>query len=541
MKFSKSALLCSAAVLAISGSAVAQFAVASAPASRAQSLSNASASTLPSAMNAPANLNDLGRQLVVQSVEPDNDVELELEELWWDNSYRGDNPGEPDGIAAYQSQELGSFFSRVADDFFLQKGLYYDVDTITVCMAVHLPEFEPDEYGKVPSVESLFRLDIYSDCNGKPNDVLASFTAVEAVPSEFASPWPDFEIYDVTFQIGQICGSALCDDGEEPFENNLCEGYNRYWVSPVGLGEGLFYWVSAGDGNIQGVQGQIDSPAYGTDGFKDIDECPCGGVCTDFYFFINGEICTLLKDNKEYDAELDGLPAIKFPNTQLDGVRAADNFQVPPFQTPNGNQRICRLELYFLTNCRRFVVEILPNDCDAPDHEAKPLVTLTIDETDDDTNGDGVVDDDDADTGDDGTVCLIEEDVDGTGLDLVKLVFEDIDSNLLEGFNYWVAAYAIGTGSINDRGIWLFHDNPDDCKDINITEAQYKNPFLGIDEFTPVSDDGLEGEARDFAFRLYTRSQNNDPGPSQGDNATGGVVGNGGDTGTMNQHEEITF
>ena len=81
----------------------------------------------------------------------------------------------------------------------------------------------------------------------------------------------------------------------------------------------------------------------------------------------------------------------------------------------------------------------------------------------------------------------------------------DCPSNIIlaGGFNYWFSMQAVSGGSIFDRGVFLFKKKNNDCMDIHITGGVYKNPLAGFPDFTPVSDSLLEGEPREFAFRIY--------------------------------------
>ena len=469
--------------------------LASAPAALGQWTAETAAMPAPSGV--PMNINHLipasGLGAVPGGQASAIPTEPEIEEIpfpWFN--------GLPNGAAAYQSQAADGFQALLADDFVFPECDFISAETVVAFMAVHKDE---------PPTPEDFSLLVLSDCDGKTGDPLIGRTAttvslidgddLESLPVEVNPDlYPGFDLYEVIFEIDSVCGSELCDGTTPDPANNLCEAGGRYWLSVFGVGEGLYYWPTAaagGPGEVQGRQAQFRSDAYGPADWRSLGECPCDPVCSDLAFAILGEVCELLEDQHEVSEDLDGLPAIKFPNTQLGEVRALDNFQV----LPRVNKDICRLELYFLTNCRRFVVELFRNRCEEPFGPA--VLTLEIDETDGDP------------TDDDGVVCVLEEDAGGPGLDLVRLVFEDIpatafrlEQGLQPSRNYWISAYAVGTGSINDRGVWLFHESPEACEEIGITEGLYENPFLGLDGLTPVSDPLLAGDARDFAFRLYT-------------------------------------
>ena len=382
---------------------------------------------------------------------------------WWDNGPESDG----DFAHGQSSQDLNLFMSRTADDIILTDGNWYYIDTVTVRMAVK--GYEHDE----PHVN----LEVYSDCDGKPDSLLTTHTKansiVEATFVRDSTRWPEFEIWDITYKI-----------------DDFLPGYVRYWLSPVGQGLGYYFWLGSNNGTIQGVQGQFKSDQYGKFEWTDVFDCPCDSVCTDFYLCIDGLCCELLKDNSEFDLTLPPLLTIMFPNTQVDGARSADNFQVPPREPV----QICRLEAWFATNCPFIEGELYPNICDEPDVSGDPI---SLGEPERYDTGQTVL-----------------------GLPVYKLVWTDTGVVLNPGVNYWLSIYGIGTGSINDRAYWLFHAD-EECDKICITEGQYRNQFDGIDDFTPVSEVAADQTARDFAFRLWTAAvgtsaSNNDTAENQG-------------------------
>ncbi|HBS29129.1 MAG TPA: hypothetical protein DEB06_06680 [Phycisphaerales bacterium] len=373
---------------------------------------------------------------------------------WWDN-------GLPDFVSGLNSQELvvphASFQALVADDFFLKFGKCYWIESIELDMAI---------FGVVDPVVALR---IYDDCNGRPA----------------ALAWPEFTNPAVT-NLGQLGGAlAGFTHYRFRFSIDLFEyGYRRLWVNPVGIGKGLYYWLTSNNGVVQGVQGQYQAAAFGFPSWTDVDQTGTNfGICTDFNFRVCGKCCWLLKDNSDFDTS--GLSSIAFANGIIFGSRAVDNFQVPPGK----DIEVCRIEAWMATNCdvTRAFMEIYNNDCDSP---VKPAsITLT---------GADVM-----------PLYSVppSEGIPGIpltfdGLPVYKFSFTCPGVVLQGGQNYWLAMATIGVGTPFERATWLFK-RKSECH-INITQGQYKNIFLaGFQDFTQVEHPGLAGEPRDFAFRLY--------------------------------------
>jgi hypothetical protein len=410
----------------------------------------------------PMSLTDFGpRDSEVQTVGQHGDALPEEYEcrVSWDN-------GSYDGVNALNSQELyhnGNliYSAVVADDFFLQFGKCYVIDSIEVeIAAAYIPLATPD-----------VRLRIFEDCNGKPAAAAAGFNEYQSVEITDLGPvtgWPGFTRYRIRYEI------------------NLFEyGYRRLWIAPVGQGQGLYYWLTSNSGTIQGAQGQYKAPQNGFPNWTDTDdieqECPtndCWDHCTDFAFRICGKCCWLLKDNSQYD--LNGLSSIAFANNAIFGTRAVDNFEVPPGEP----LELCRIEAWMATNCGEAFMEIYDNLCDSPvgspivlskpDREALPGVTYD-------------------------------------GLQVYRYSFTCPEVELAPGRNYWLSMAALGVGTPHERAIWLFRQKS--ACHICITEGQWRSFFLGFPEFTPVSNPALAGEPRDFAFRIYAAERPAPPPP----------------------------
>lgn len=368
-------------------------------------------------------------------------------DCWWDN-------GAPDGVNAQASQTLGNFNARTADDFILEAGKWHLVKDIRVCMAVSVNVVLPDT-----------ALEIYADCNGRPDTLNATIPndPLQTRVISQGAPYAGFNLVEFVYPVPRFILGDL-------------SGCDRVWISPYGIGTGTYFWATANRGIIQGVQGHFRASALGYPDWTPVSDIVNFAYCTDFCFRVCGCVAHTIKDQCAYD--LDGLESIKFPNIEIDGARAADNFQISSHQTA---VEVCRLEAYLATNCdpTRVFAEIYTNNCDLP---GGVLYTLR-----------------------DPLVILIDG-VFFDGLQVYCFRFDCPSGIILQGGNnYWLSLAATSSGGIFDRAVFLFHTKNDQCDDIHISEGVYRNSFAGFDAFTPVSHEDLANEAREFAFCLYAR------------------------------------
>lgn len=362
---------------------------------------------------------------------------------WWDN-------GMSDGLNALQSQTLGSFNARAADDFILEAGRWHLTQSVKVCMAVSVNVL-------VPVVE----LEIYADCNGKPGALLTTLVEPVATLKSTNVPFQGFNFYEFAFDW-------------ETFQLGDADGCSRFWLSPFGRGTGGYFWATANNGTIQGAQGQFRSPALGYANWTDGQSVVNFARCSDFCFEVCAKSCYTIKDQGDFD--LSGLSSIKFPNVEGFDARAADNFQIAP---SHSSVEVCRIEAYLATNCdpTRVFAEILSNTCNLPN-----VVLYTLRDPE-----------------------IIEQvGVFYEGLQVYCFRFDCPAGVLLSGGNdYWISLAALSGGTIFDRAVFLYRNLVPGCMDIHITGGVYKNSLAGVDVYTPVADPDLEGAARDFAFRIY--------------------------------------
>jgi len=378
---------------------------------------------------------------------------------WWDN-------GPCDDVTALQSQSITvnnvTKWQLVADDYMLKAGLYYYYDSISFDFYVNSGTLIPN-----------WRLDVYVDCNGKPAALDTTYTVFSSTNQGPSAQYPGYTKWNVKFT-----GLNRFEAGHQ----SDCTTSKRYWVSPVGLGSGLYFWRSANNGVIQGAVAMyknnfVGDPAYKPDWTEVFDVC-CNPHCTDFCFVINGHVCCLLADNSKY--ELTGLGSLQ-QNIITFGTRAADNFQVPP---GGCCVDVCRIEAWIATNCavEKSFLEIYDNDCNCPRANGDPpLYTLVNPEVF--ATGATTTD----------------------GIPVYRLRWNDPGICLAPGRDYWLSAVARGSGQISDVAYFLFKDHNINCP-ILISEGKYKNCFLGPTEFTKVSDPTVFGLQRDFAFRVYIKA-----------------------------------
>jgi hypothetical protein len=389
------------------------------------------------------NIDDFARVAETPEVLP---VDARMSQIVWDN-------GPADNVTAHQNQLTNIGFFQAADDFIVKHGFFMYVDTIKVRMLV---SSNIDGIMTKPVVA----LNIYDDCSGRPNLLVANVTdPTKIVATNLgASIFAGFNKWEFEFTVQQFLA-----------------GYGRWYVSPYGIAniqDGLYFWCSANFGQIQGVQGQLKN---GAEPWMDVQDCDCPGICTDFYFQICGHICCLTKNNVPHDTT-GGAKSLQLKGATIDTARAVDNFQI----TPHTRVEVCRVEAWFATNCplEKIFFEIYNNLCNMPsnkiytyDVDLYPLTT---------------------DTG-----------ADFMGVNIYHVVWPEVHGVTLDpGRDYWLSIVARGTGSILDKGFWMYLVQG--LCNINITQGKVKDPFVaGLEDFTFVSV-ATAGPPRDFAFKLYT-------------------------------------
>jgi hypothetical protein len=411
------------------------------------------------------NIEDFGRLPGTPMVQPISADKMSV--LCWNN-------GPSDNVTAHQAQLTDIGFFQAADDFMVKAGFYKWVDTVEVCFLISSNidglMFKPN-----------MALNIYDDCSGRPNAIIYSVTDPLKISSVLVGPsatFPGFNEWRVTFVVQQFLA-----------------GYGRWYVSPYGIADiqdGAYFWQSANFGQIQGVQGQLKN---GAEPWMDVTDCDCPGICTDFCYTIYGHLCCLAKNNVPHDTT-GGAKSLQLKGATIDTARAVDNFQIGPYNRVD----VCRLEAWFATNCplEKIYFEIYENICNMP---GAKLLTYDVD----------------------GYPLATDTGADFMGVNIYHLVWPEVVGVSLDpGRDYWLSVVARGTGSILDKGFWMYLVQG--ACNINITEGKVKDPFVvGLEGFVFVSV-ATSGPPRDFAFKLFTNEIGSRSSGNEGDSegSTGG-------------------
>ncbi len=362
----------------------------------------------------------------------------------WDN-------GLDDRAVAYLSTSNAHGDTRVADDCWLKEGMFYQIDSVKVRMAL-TDGVEPDT-----------KLDSYKDCDGRPehNIVLNTYLQTGAVIVDPA-PTGDLEgmvVWEITYAI-----------------DAFVQGEDLAWLSPVHYGDGRAFWLSAGNGVIQGSQAQYRETLAGQ--WHDVSTTLCCGVCTDMYLIVDGECCWRVLDQDTY--ALAGLDNPAYAQN-APWARTLDDFQLSDSCGDSADWELCRIEAYFATNCDISTIygEVYRNDCDAPSGITTPLhrlMPISVEPT-----GDVV-----------------------SSLPVYKVTFRPDNATLASGQNYWFSVFSEQGFAAGKRSVWLFN-GPANC-DIRINEAMYSNPVIGIDPPQGISELSFGPAAqRDMAFSVWVR------------------------------------
>jgi len=384
-------------------------------------------------------------------------------DCYWEN-------GEPDGVEAAPSEtNVPTPSSEAADDFFVPAGKVLLADRFCGCMATNdLPRWDGNTYDEPDAI-----LNIYDDCNGKPGQLIATYTN------------PDWEILgDAPFgSPGQWKYVRFCWDSLQ-LVLPARDAERRLWVSLVGVGDmdpgERYRWATsatAPDRPIQGAQAQLRSSwIVGFADWRNLDESNAG--CHDLCFELCGDLCHVVWDNSPYALDC----GLKMLNTTTFGNRTADNFAIPPCTTAD----LCVVEVYIATNCApsRSRFDIHTNICDAP---GAPVASRGNPEVIPQLNGGG-------------QPIVFPSPVSGQLLTVYCLRWRfEPGSIVLEGErNYWISAYLEGTGVLTEEAFVLCKQ-VSDCH-INITQARFFSSSFGQTTWEPVQT--ILPGPRDLAFNL---------------------------------------
>ncbi len=388
-------------------------------------------------------------------------------DCFWEN-------GDADNVNAVVSETNVTVpDSQAADDFFLPEGKVFRLDTFCGCMVTN--DLEQQNGNTLDKPDAI--LYFYDDCNGKPGEIIETFTNPTYTilgNAPFGSP-------------GQYKYVRFCFQGMNLYVNGQ-GAEKRFWASLVGVGDNQpgerYFWATsktAPTTDIQGVQAQLRSSwIQGFSDWRDVQDT--NGGCHDLCFEICGDLCEVICENGPYALDC----GLKMLNTTFFGTKAADNFQLLPCT----NVDLCLVEAYIATNCEpsRSKLEIYRNVCDTPANGAigiysNPDVITVLNNN--------------------GTPRTFNSPVSGLPLTIycLRWKFEDGIVNLVGGQNYWIAVYLEGTGVITEEAYFL-------CKQesichIKITQARYISAPFTVNTWEEVGT--ILNGPRDMAFRILGR------------------------------------
>ncbi len=347
-------------------------------------------------------------------------------QCFWDN-------GEWDGDG--QASVIGGVIidggAQVADDFYLPNGKYYRLDSVNALMLTN--DDTPEAV-----------LEIYSDCNGKPDRLIESFEL---------SSWQD------TGLSGRD-ETALIEMQFDTSEGCWLEGGQMYWVSVYGVGRDgweVYYFATAGEDTVQGVEAQFLLPKEGYVDWTPIKETNVGK--SDVAFSVCVTECDIVADNGEFDPTYD-LP-VEINQARVN-YRAADNFSLPPCTT----WHVDMVQVCVLTNCDLATLKL-------DIYETDPVTCMPYLTPIASYSG--------ADKAIPLGISLNSVEVVPMTVDAFLVQFQNLELDLPGGQTYWVGVGAEGTGSLRDRSFvcFSFDCNKDSSCQVKISPAKFLKPSTG--------------------------------------------------------------
>jgi hypothetical protein len=403
--------------------------------------------------------------------------------------------GEWDRYDAQASHEGGAFPQGVkaADDFYLCEGFVYDLESICGFLCTD-------------SLPALYkaRLELYSDCNGKPDRLLYTFKNARVRPT--GTFVDGFELVEYCFNVPEQGDPSVDNANDLACIRNIVLKGGTYWVSLIGISDNRCitmpnmcdssFFATTGNGVIKGsvahkVEGidtghwnQFD---YSGQPWEPLDECCIG--CTDLAFSVCATPCKILIDNGSADTDDSGGRRVgdrsERSTSPSRNSRAADDFVVSPCD----DLLICYIEGCIYSNCAPatdgspgFVgwFDIYDNDCKWPSYVLGQTPLHTGRHT-----------------------CIVDlgytVTIDGrTGLTAYLVQFHDLAIQLAAGKQYWISINAQDTFSQNERAYFCYNF---DCDRTCLIRF---NPGHIIGGLRP---DGLlrtqwENVGRDFSFLI---------------------------------------
>lgn len=368
-------------------------------------------------------------------------------ECLWENGAWDEND-------AQASHEGGAFPQGVkaADDFYLCEGFVYDLKSISgyLCTSTLDPLYKA-------------RLELYSDCNGKPDKLLYTFNNVVVDPTDIYVD--QYRLVKYTFNVDQQGDPSRDNRNALACIRNIVLKGGTYWVSIIGISDNRCitmpnmcdesFFVTAGDGVIKGsVAHKIEGVDTGHwnqfnyDGqyWEPLDECCIG--CTDLSFTVCANPCKILKDNGGADSNDEGGfrrvgERSERSTSPTRNSRAADDFVVNPCY----DLLVCYIEGCIYSNCLPAQdgspgftgwFDIYDNDCKWPSYVLSSESTRKGSHT-----------------------CIVDlhytVTIDGKVLNAYRVEFHDLSIRLEKGKQYWLSISAQDTFSQNERAYFCYN------------------------------------------------------------------------------------
>ncbi|MBX3406413.1 MAG: hypothetical protein KF869_06590 [Phycisphaeraceae bacterium] len=309
---------------------------------------------------------------------------------WWNGDW---DPSDGDGQASHEGGGAPGG-AVAADDFFLCDGYVHTLRSISVQV------LNNSTFGLTRA-----RLEIWSDCNGCPGDLLYVLNKHGVEQKDTNVNGTGFNLYTYTFELGNTLHTGgpfnnQVQDGSCPGETVSgctvdpdCFRYialkgGTYWISVVGRTDGqgtdLTFWATANSNYTSpnsSIKGSVAKKRNGVppmnwmgpweyvDPWMSVEDCCVG--CTDLAFRVCYDSCKILKDNgSDIGLISNGNPGVNEEGARSErsglvrNSRAADDFVVPPC----ADFDVCYVEGCIYTNCPEFTAffEIYRNDCKLP-------------------------------------------------------------------------------------------------------------------------------------------------------------------------------
>ncbi len=417
----------------------------------------------------------------------------------WDNGAFDNRDGALSQIALNRQPPV---YHVMADDFYLEPNYVHMIEYME---AVFLTQFPAAAYNfDAP----LGRLEIRSDCNGKPGDLLSTHDIFLPRDGFLGERQTDLGVANAYRVIAPTPG--LCMSGGKP-----------YWASFIMNGVGtqggsdLWYWGTTGSPSMSPpyapplhVKGSLPHRQLEPNGAWQRIDCAsndrnCLG-CTDLNFCIRGERCKIVYDAGSYKAPPQpagqviaqyGARSVDISGVTTRQARAADDVTISPCET---DLYPCVVEAYIWTTCTppSAKLEIYETRCaDESVEPVDPPLSFSIVATQ-------------ADAVDQGYTIPAPS---GPPFRLYCFKFKNFGGFVFQkGKTYWLSA--VGTGGNNTTNDAYFAFKAPKCPEDACyrlgNEGYAKSAYLnsGYPNWTPTSLVPGLLMANDFAMRVAVRN-----------------------------------